>query len=138
MDLKSRLRGSLDPTPVAESDAPGAAAAAKPEWSAHDRLAVRAMTDIEREWQQRVYRELMEMIDLSAIGEMNSDEARKQIGGIIDRLLVQHSAPLSAVAREVVTRSIQDEILGLGPLEPLLADPSITDILVNGPKQIPD
>ena len=40
------------------------------------------------------------------------------------------------MAREVVIRSIQDEILGLGPLEPLLADPSITDILVNGHKQI--
>ena len=136
MDLKSRLRGSLDPTLVAESAPPAAAAGAKSEWTAHDRLAVRALNDVERDWQQRVYKELMEMIDLSAIGELHPDEARKQIGGIIERLLVQHSAPLSAVAREVVTRSIQDEILGLGPLEPLLADPSITDILVNGPKQI--
>lgn len=139
MDLKQRLRGSLGPEPAPAPEVEvgqPAAPAARQEWTAHERLAMRALTDIERDWQQRIYRELMDMIDLSAIGELEPAEARKQIGGIVDRLLVQHSAPLSAVARDVVNRSIQDEILGLGPLEPLLADPSITDILVNGARQI--
>ena len=138
MDLKARLRGrqeDLTPQPEA-SQATVAVAAPKPQWSSHERLAIRALNEAEREWQQRLYKELMEMIDLSAMGELETGEARKQIGEIVERLLTQHSAPLNAVAREVVIRSIQDEILGLGPLEPLLADPSITDILVNGHKQI--
>jgi pilus assembly protein CpaF len=138
MDLKNRLRGpqadSFVPAPPEGAAAPAAKAAKQ--WTSHERLAVRALNEAEREWQQRLYDELMEMIDLSAIGELDTEEARKQIRGVVDRLMTKHSAPLSAVAREVVARSIEDEILGLGPLEPLFSDPAVTDILVNGSQQI--
>ena len=52
------------------------------------------------------------------------------------RLLVEESAPLSLEQRRRVLKRIEDEVMGLGPLEPLLADPTVADILVNGPQQV--
>lgn len=142
MDLKQRLRGRRDLDTVHEPALPNLTPASAADdgqsrhWSAYERLAIRGLNEAERDWQFRLYKELMEMIDLSAMNELAPEEARKQIGEIVMRQMVQHSAPLSAVGREVVVRSIQDEILGLGPLEPLMADPAVTDILVNGSQQI--
>src|SRR5690606_16460320 len=62
--------------------------------------------------------------------------AREQIREIALRLMVEESAPLSVRQRKVVIQRIEDEVMGLGPLEPLLADKTISDILVNGPKSV--
>lgn len=136
MDLKQRLRGaSATPVPATQ-EAPKPAPLPAQEWKPADRIALRALSDTEREWKTTLYKELMEMIDLSVIADLDPKEARRQIREIVERLLNHHALPLNSVAREVVTRSIEDEILGLGPLEPLLDDPSVTDILVNGSQQI--
>ena len=137
MDLKQRLREGS--TPDAAPFVPSGGIA--PEFAAADSKAAdqpiqRAPNELERDWLQRIHGELMQLLDLSAIGELEKDEARKQVAGIIDRLLQKHSSPLNEASRQLVNQCIQDELFGLGPLEPLLADPSITDILVNGPQQI--
>jgi pilus assembly protein CpaF len=59
-----------------------------------------------------------------------------QIRDVANRLINEEAAPLSVIQRRHVVRQIEDEVMGLGPLEPLLADPSVSDILVNGPNNI--
>ena len=71
-------------------------------------------------------------MDLSLITSMEEEDARKQIRDVSKRLIAEEPMPLNESSRRRVLQLIEDEILGLGPLEPLLHDPSISDILVNG------
>ena len=97
---------------------------------------VRQLSPTEREWKQRIYDRLLKVLDLSLLGSLGEEEARNQIREITNHLLLEESAPLSLAQRQFVTRRIEDEVMGLGPLEPLLADTTISDILVNGPRQV--
>jgi pilus assembly protein CpaF len=78
-----------------------------------------------------LHRRLLEVINLSALDKMNHADAEREIGNVIRDLLVQERAPLNTTERSQIVGEIIDEVLGLGPLEPLLADDSVTDILVN-------
>ncbi len=86
----------------------------------------------EREWKQRIHDQLMEVIDLSLLSTLEDTDARSQIRDIGQRLLNENNVPLNVAARQRVITEIEDDILGLGPLEPLLHDSSVADILVNG------
>jgi pilus assembly protein CpaF len=90
----------------------------------------------EREWKQRIYERLLKVLDLSLLSSLEESAARSQIRDITARLLLEESAPLSLAQRQFVTRRIEDEVMGHGPLEPLLADPTVSDILVNGSQQV--
>jgi pilus assembly protein CpaF len=96
----------------------------------------RQLSPTEREWKQRIYERLLKVLDLSLLGSLEEVAARAQIREITNRLLLEESAPLSLAQRQFVTRRIEDEVMGHGPLEPLLADPTISDILVNGHDQV--
>ncbi len=95
-----------------------------------------ALSKLESEWKERIHSKLLTVMDLSLIGSMEGLEARKQIRDICQRLMQDESALLNADQRTRVIQRIEDEVLGLGPLELLLKDSTISDILVNGPKQI--
>ncbi|HEY5624696.1 MAG TPA: CpaF family protein [Gammaproteobacteria bacterium] len=95
-----------------------------------------ALTRLEGEWKDLIHAKLLSVMDLSLIGSMDGTEARKQIRDISQRLMDEESAPLSAEQRNRVIGRIEDEVLGLGPLELLLQDSTISDILVNGSKQV--
>jgi pilus assembly protein CpaF len=97
---------------------------------------MRQLSPTEREWKQRIYERLLKILDLSLLGSLEEHAARSQIREITTRLLLEESAPLSLAQRQFVTRRIEDEVLGHGPLEPLLADPTVSDILVNGSQQV--
>jgi pilus assembly protein CpaF len=97
---------------------------------------MRQLSPTEREWKQRIYDRLLKVLDLSLLGSLEESAARHQIRDITARLLLEESAPLSLAQRQFVTRRIEDEVMGHGPLEPLLADPTVSDILVNGPQQV--
>jgi pilus assembly protein CpaF len=101
---------------------------------ADDRL--RPLTPAERESKELVYQRLLKVMDLSLISSLEDREARRQIREICERLMTEEQAPLSLASRQRVIRRVEDEVLGLGPLEPLLADKTISDILVNGPNQV--
>ncbi|HEX9851499.1 MAG TPA: CpaF family protein [Woeseiaceae bacterium] len=92
----------------------------------------RPLTDQELEWKQRVNEKLLEILDLSLIETIGEEKARIEIRQTANRLLADESAPLSLRQRQAVVKRIEDEVMGLGPLEPLLADATISDILVNG------
>jgi pilus assembly protein CpaF len=96
----------------------------------------RTLDEHESEWKMRAYKKLLEVMDLSLISTIPEDQARSQITEIATRILNDESATLSQEQRRRVIRTIEDEVMGLGPLEPLLADPSVSDILVNGPKSV--
>ena len=95
-----------------------------------------SLSSTERTVKDQVYSELLDRLDLSLITSISPDQAREQIRETTYNILEQQSAPLSSEARARVVQAIEDEILGLGPLEPLLSDPTISDILVNGPDQV--
>jgi pilus assembly protein CpaF len=97
---------------------------------------LRALSPVEREWKQRIYDRLLKVLDLALLGTLGESVARSQIREITSRLFVDESAPLSLAQRQFLVRRIEDEVMGHGPLEPLLADPTVADILVNGPHQV--
>lgn len=92
----------------------------------------RSLTPVELECKQRINERLLSVLDLSLVGTIDDDSARAQIMEIANSLMVEERLPLSLHQRLLIVQRIQDEILGLGPLEPLLADVGVSDILVNG------
>src|SRR5688572_30166326 len=84
----------------------------------------------------RLHQTVIEMLDLNALSSLSQDAVIAQLSKLIDQLLQQELVPLNQRERMQITQDIIHEVLGLGPLEPLLADPTINDILVNGHKQV--
>ncbi|WP_244982587.1 CpaF family protein [Croceicoccus marinus] len=80
-----------------------------------------------------IHRALLDKINLSALEQMPREQIRTEITEIIGEILMQRQEPLNRTERAALIDDVLDELLGLGPLEPLLKDDSITDILVNGP-----
>ncbi len=97
---------------------------------------VRTLNPLELEWKQRIHDKLLQVLDLSMLSTVEEAQARAQIREISMRLIVDASAPLSLSQRQFVVRRIEDEVLGHGPLEQLLADNTVSDILVNGAHQV--
>lgn len=84
----------------------------------------------------KLHAQLLGRIDLEVMGSMKPERLREELGLLVERLIQESGAALNALERRRLTLDIQDEIMGLGPLEPLLADPTVSDILINGPKQV--
>src|SRR5881398_712341 len=87
-----------------------------------------------REYQQvkaALHRKILDRLDLEKLGRTPSNAAREEVLLVIRNTVNSEAVPLSFAERERLSREILDEIFGLGPLEPLLKDPSISDILVN-------
>lgn len=79
---------------------------------------------------------LLDRIDSSAAAALPRDELARQIGEIVSEILREQNIQLNLLEQKDLVSLLLDEMLGLGPLEVLLADESVTDILVNGPKQV--
>src|ERR1700690_3242234 len=78
-----------------------------------------------------LHRKILDRLDLEKLGRSNGDTAREEVLILIRNSVNSEAVPLSFAEREQLSREILDEIFGLGPLEPLLKDPTISDILVN-------
>src|SRR5260370_32449351 len=78
-----------------------------------------------------LYRKILDRLDLEKLGKTSGDSARDEVLVIIRNAVNSEAIPLSFAERERLSREILDEIFGLGPLEPLLKDPTVSDILVN-------
>jgi pilus assembly protein CpaF len=89
------------------------------------------LSDQELEWKQRIHKRLMKVLDLSLLGSLREQDARAQIQEQCQRVIVEESFPVTLSARQKIVKAVEDEILGLGPLEGLLDERSISDILVN-------
>jgi pilus assembly protein CpaF len=83
-----------------------------------------------------IHRRLIQKLDLDRLNQLKRDEVRREVGQILETLVVGESTPMNLAERERLSQEVLDEVFGLGPLEKLLADPTISDILVNNYKNI--
>ena len=89
-----------------------------------------------QELKTTIHRKLIDRLDLSNVSEIAAEQLSGIIKAVVENLVASESIPLTRAERERLVVEIQHETLGLGPLEPLLQDPDISDILVNGPDQV--
>lgn len=90
------------------------------------------------EFKSKIHERLLDIVDLSLIESADPEKLDKQIRHLTEKILLEQAnvLPLNFKERETIISEIVDEVLGLGPLEPFLKDPTISDILVNSYKQI--
>ena len=89
-----------------------------------------------QELKSSIHRELLERVDLEKLMDLGDGRSRVQFLSIIQDLVAGSNTPLSTMERERLSREVLDEVFGYGPLEPLLQDPTINDILVNTHKAV--
>ena len=151
MGLSDRLSDRLGPhwtfgTPPEEPETPEAPAPAQP--SAGDAAAragsreryhasARVVGDPIAEVRKRVHKSLLEIMGPKLYDEVGGDEdLAKRVRDIVNQLLSRDETPLAGGDRARIAREVTDEILGHGPIEPLLRDPAVSEIMVNGPRRI--
>jgi len=83
-----------------------------------------------------IHRKLIQKLNLDRLTEINREDVRREVGVILETLVVGESTPMNLQERERLAQEVLDEVFGLGPLEPLLADPTVSDILVNSYKRV--
>ena len=91
-----------------------------------------AHTDLKVELHQR----LLDVINLQALDKMSRQQIEAEVGDIVYEELSKQNQALNNQERKALVSDVLDELLGLGPIEPLLKDPTITDILINGYSQV--
>jgi pilus assembly protein CpaF len=86
--------------------------------------------DIDK-FKSEIHKTVISRLDLEKLSRVNSNQARQAVASIADEIIAAQRVPLSLSEQEKIKADLLDEVFGLGPLEPLLADPTISDILVN-------
>jgi pilus assembly protein CpaF len=119
--LGGRFNKPADPASPPPAQPVEAADSARPHSENHRLLALRV----------KLHQQLLDTINLSVIEQMEPDEFRREVGEAVREMLAGEQVPLNARDKAQVVSDILDELLGLGPLEPLLKDSSVSDILVN-------
>src|SRR4029453_14777404 len=89
-----------------------------------------------QEMKARLHRTLINRMDLTKLQTLTQEQVHAEVSRLAESVLAQEAMPLSPAERERLVNDVQHELFGLGPLEPLLADPTISDILVNSHKTI--
>ena len=84
------------------------------------------------EIKSQVHQKLVNSLTPDQLKDLNKDSVRGQVGAVVEKLILDESLPMTMAERERLIEEILDEVFGLGPLEILLKDPSISDIMVNG------
>lgn len=87
--------------------------------------------DAYKQLKEQMHLKLVDQFDLTTLETLPAEKLRQEIAASIDRLLLDEQIPVSAIERRMLMRDIQHEMLGFGPLELLMADPTVSDILVN-------
>ncbi len=83
-----------------------------------------------------LHRKLLERINLEVLSALGGERVRGEIRAAVAKLLEEESTPLSRLEKERITEEVLNEVFGLGPLEPLLQDPTVSDILVTTPRLV--
>jgi pilus assembly protein CpaF len=124
--------------PAAGAAAPQADVAPRPSDANRARPGIR-WTQADRAYQDlklRIHRDLLERLDLDALGRMDHDRASAELKSVVAQLIEEQTTPLSQRDRETLRDEILNEVRGLGPIEPLMRDPEVSDILVNTSRQV--
>ncbi len=88
-------------------------------------------SDKHTELKMLIHQQLLDTMNLSVLDKMSEEQIRSEVGDLVRELLVENNVPLTLQEQQVLIADILDEVLGLGPIEPLLKDPTVSDILVN-------
>jgi pilus assembly protein CpaF len=83
-----------------------------------------------------IHRILISRLDLEKLSRVNSTQARQAVAGVVKEIIAEQKVPLSMNEQQKIQSDLLDEVFGLGPLEPLLRDPTISDVLVNGKDRV--
>ena len=83
-----------------------------------------------------IHRQLLDRIDLDVMGRLPADRLREELRALVEKLIAESGLALNVTERQQIVVDVQNEVMGLGPLEPLLVDPTVSDILVNGHKTV--
>src|SRR5688500_13106981 len=89
-----------------------------------------------KDMKSKIHTQILEEMDLESLNKLQEDVARNRVRDAIREILHRERTPLTLNEREQMVNEIANELFGLGPIEPLLADSTISDILVNGPDKI--
>ncbi len=110
----------------------------KPEAESRGALFRRHVPEEYFELKSRIHGRLLDLLDLSVLENLDRDLLRFELRGLIDRIIREDglSIPLNLAEKEKLHEEIQNEVLGYGPLEPFLQDPTISDVLVNTYRRI--
>lgn len=140
MEQRQILRAIVEALRAERAPAAPASAAAE---QVHDPLAESEIKNLPEAKNKRaiqvkaqVMPMLMQRIDISVASALGPDELRLQIAEIVEEIIVDLKIQLNAAELRSIVRLLVDDMVGLGPLEPLLADETVTDIMVNGPRQV--
>jgi pilus assembly protein CpaF len=138
MGLKTRIQGfGLSSTVIDEDEnvqkQDNSIEKQKPDFAP---LSLKVLSSLELAFKESIHSKLLDILDLSLISGIEEKEARKQIRAVAQKLIDEESIPLNTLIRHQIIKEIEDDVLGLGPLEALLYDPTISDILVNGYRKV--
>lgn len=133
--------GAVPAAPVPQASAAVAATAAAPKKELLNQgdapvPAAPGAADPLRATKDRIYDRLMEQIDLQTASRLPEPELRRQIIDVIGEIVIEEKLAINQLEQQMLAGQIVDDMIGLGPLEPLLKDEAVTDIMVNGPHQI--
>jgi pilus assembly protein CpaF len=92
------------------------------------------LTSHELKYRTILLEKLLSVMDLARIGEIEPEKAKLQIQNLANNIILEENLPVNAKSRERITEAVQFEILGLGPLEYLIRDKRVSDIMINGAK----
>jgi len=131
-------RGSTSPASSASSSGP-AAGAARPRDAGRSSTAPSLQDERTRKFHELkggIHRKLVDQLDMTKLSDNANEEIREQVRQIVVALCEEANTLLNFAERQRLAQEILDETFGLGPLESLLADPHISDILINGPRHV--
>ena len=123
--------GGVLVSPPSNSTAPAAPPAMSLVGSVEPDAAAETRADKHTDLKVELHQKLIDRINLGALETMSRDQVGREVGEIVSEMLKELNHALNRDERKELVEDILDELLGLGPLEPLLKDPTITDIMVN-------
>jgi len=123
-DLLGRKKDEVKPPSLEETQPPAAQTTGSPAAVAYVKL------------KNKLHHRILEKVDLVSLESMSESKLRQEIATLVELLLTEDPAQINDIERRMLVRDIQNEMLGLGPLELLMADSTVSDILVNSYDQI--
>src|SRR6187431_1310782 len=123
-DLLGRKKDEVKPPSLEETQPPAAQTTGSPAAEAYVKL------------KNKLHHRILEKVDLVSLESMSESKLREEIATLVELLLTEDPAQINDIERRMLVRDIQNEMLGLGPLELLMADSTVSDILVNSYDQI--
>ncbi|TAM06964.1 MAG: CpaF family protein [Paraburkholderia sp.] len=109
-----------------------------PDASVHDqgahrsKMAQRAYQELKK----NVHQSIIDRVELEKLQRLSTEQIQHELAQLVERIIEEDNVPINELERRQLVRDVRDEMLGFGPLEPLLADPTVSDILVNTHKHV--